>query len=89
MRKEYTMIKFHRRTEASERVEREFDLNLNQMGYSGNVEFMHKDKTLKLNVQIDSMNEKTRAQDVRCISGGERSYVSLCFLLALGAVVSI
>ena len=40
-------------------------------------------------VQIDSSDKTTKSSDVSNLSGGERSYVTLCLLLALGHVVCI
>ena len=36
---------------------------------------------------MDNSNDGTRVKDVRQLSGGERSYTTLCLLLALGHVI--
>lgn len=77
-----------KRSQASAKVSQAFSRNLVGLGFSGKVEFFHKEKTLTLDVVVMGANAGGRAQDVRQISGGERSYVALSFLLALGTVVS-
>ncbi len=57
-------------------------------GASGTVEIDPTREEMSLIVQMDASDRKTLATDVRNLSGGERSYVTLCLLLALGHVVS-
>lgn len=57
-------------------------------GASGTVEIDPNKEEMSLIVQMDASDKKTLATDVRNLSGGERSYVTLCLLLALGHVVS-
>lgn len=57
---------------------------LNRKGSSGELEFDHQDGTLDLNVQKDSTQENTQTNDVKALSGGERSFTTLALLLALG-----
>lgn len=66
-----------------------FHKYLQKKGFEGKVVFKHKDKTLHLECQTDNTNEATKVKDVRQLSGGERSYTTLCLLLALGHVVSL
>lgn len=70
-------------------IRKHFDLYLQKKGFAGTVEFDHELRLLKLICQTDCENETTRAKDVRQLSGGERSYTTLCLLLALGHVVSL
>lgn len=42
-----------------------------------------------MTVQTDSRNEKCKADDVRNLSGGERSYTTFCLMLALDHVVRL
>ena len=70
-------------------VRQNFDIYLNRKGFSGTVIFDHKKSTLSLTCQTDNTNDATRVDDVRQLSGGERSYTTLSLLLALGHVVSI
>ena len=65
-----------------------FHKYLQKKGFEGKVVFKHRDKTLHLECQTDNTNEATKVKDVRQLSGGERSYTTLCLLLALGHVVS-
>ena len=61
-----------------------FDEILNTKGSSGFIEFDHKNKTLNLVVQKDNKDEMTQTNDVKALSGGERSFTTLSLLLALG-----
>ena len=61
-----------------------FDEILNKKGSSGNIEFDHKEKKLNLVVQKDNKDENTQTNDVKALSGGERSFTTLSLLLALG-----
>ena len=42
------------------------------------------ERTLNLTVQKDSRDETTRSQNVKELSGGERSFATLALLLAIG-----
>ena len=65
-----------------------FDKYLQRKGFAGTVKFDHHDHTLHLSCQTDNSDNHTKVNDVRQLSGGERSYTTLCLLLALGHVVS-
>ena len=73
----------------SKMVTRNFDGYLQHKGRCGKVEFNHEDKTLKLVTLTDNSDENTLCNDVRQLSGGERSFTTLCLLLALGHVVRL
>jgi len=61
-----------------------FDEMLNKKGSSGSLEFDHEVGTLDLVVQKDNANEMSQTNDVKALSGGERSFTTLALLLALG-----
>ena len=61
-----------------------FDEILQLKGSSGGLDFDHKSKSLNLVVQKDNSNEMSQTRDVKALSGGERSFVTLSLLLALG-----
>lgn len=61
-----------------------FDEILNTKGSSGYIEFDHKKGQLNLVVQKDNNDENTQTNDVKALSGGERSFTTLSLLLALG-----
>jgi len=64
-----------------------FDEYCNKQGSAGTIVFDTKEEELELKVQMDNNDTNTKAGDVRNLSGGERSFISFCFLLALGFVV--
>jgi len=72
------------RSHISEMSNQSFDGILNKKGSSGFIEFDHKYKQLNLVVQKDNRDEMTQTNDVKALSGGERSFTTLSLLLALG-----
>uniref|UniRef100_A0A3Q3ATS2 Structural maintenance of chromosomes protein 6 n=1 Tax=Kryptolebias marmoratus TaxID=37003 RepID=A0A3Q3ATS2_KRYMA len=62
-----------------------FDSMLAQRGYSGRMTFDHKNETLTISVQPGQGN-KADLSDMRSLSGGERSFSTVCFVLSLWAI---
>ncbi|KAM6915132.1 structural maintenance of chromosomes protein 6 [Xenentodon cancila] len=58
---------------------------LAQRGYSGSMMFDHKNETLSISVQPGQGN-KADLSDMRSLSGGERSFSTVCFVLSLWAI---
>lgn len=69
-------------------VKHYFDSYLKSQSFTGEIIYDHEEKTLDLVVQTDEANADTKNKFVGNLSGGERSLVTFCFLLALGHVVS-
>lgn len=61
-----------------------FDTYAQQKNAAGSVKFDHEGHKLHLMYQVDNTDSNTRAKDVKQLSGGERSFVTFCLLLALG-----
>jgi chromosome segregation ATPase len=61
-----------------------FDEILQLKGSAGDLDFNHDDKTLNLVVQKDNTDASSQTKDVKALSGGERSFVTLSLLLAIG-----
>ncbi|NXO79329.1 SMC6 protein, partial [Sitta europaea] len=59
-----------------------FEHLLRVRGCSGNIIFDHKNETLSITVQPRE-DEKTARSDLRSLSGGERSFSTVCFILSL------
>jgi len=68
-------------------VARNFDMYMQKKGLSGTVDFNHKEQKLYIRSQTDNLDITSRCEDIRQMSGGERSYTTLCLLLALGHVI--
>lgn len=66
-----------------------FDMYAQKQGATGTVNIDCVKQEMSLIVQMDANDKKTLATDVKNLSGGERSYTTLCLLLALGHVVRI
>ncbi|XP_076841979.1 structural maintenance of chromosomes protein 6 [Brachyhypopomus gauderio] len=62
-----------------------FDSMLSQRGYTGKMTFNHKDETLSISVQPGE-SAKAALSDMRSLSGGERSFSTVCFVLSLWAI---
>ncbi len=62
-----------------------FDGHMQKRGSSGRLKFDLQRGDLSLEVQNDNSNVETRTNDVKMLSGGEKSYTTLALLLALGA----
>ncbi|KAG7461051.1 hypothetical protein MATL_G00205940 [Megalops atlanticus] len=62
-----------------------FDSMLSQRGYTGKMTFDHKNETLSISVQPGE-GDKAALNDMRSLSGGERSFSTVCFVLALWAI---
>ncbi|KAG9315735.1 P-loop containing nucleoside triphosphate hydrolase protein [Chiua virens] len=61
-----------------------FQHHLSQRGYYGKVLFDHVNQTLQLKVQTDDQTlTQARDKDPRSLSGGEKSFSTLCLLLSL------
>jgi len=61
-----------------------FDEFLNKKGSSGEVQFDHEEGRMDLVVQKDNTDSKSQTNDVKALSGGERSFVTVSLLLAIG-----
>mmetsp|Transcript_55268 Transcript_55268/g.109571 ORF Transcript_55268/g.109571 Transcript_55268/m.109571 type:complete len:176 (-) Transcript_55268:131-658(-) len=68
----------------SKRTNEEFDNTLNQKGQCGEIKFDHRAKELRITVQKDNRDLQTQIEDVKLLSGGERSFVTLSLLIAIG-----
>jgi len=59
--------------------------NLARQGHSGKIEFDHEKQELRLRVQTDAiLSDKQETSDTKSLSGGERSFTTLAFVLAIG-----
>ncbi|XP_071773847.2 structural maintenance of chromosomes protein 6 isoform X2 [Centroberyx gerrardi] len=62
-----------------------FDTMLAQRHYTGSMNFDHKNETLSISVHTGEGN-KADLSDMRSLSGGERSFSTVCFVLSLWAI---
>ncbi|XP_025944599.1 structural maintenance of chromosomes protein 6 isoform X1 [Apteryx mantelli] len=62
-----------------------FDHLLRIRAYCGKILFDHKNETLSITVQPGE-GDKTSLNDVRSLSGGERSFSTVCFILSLWSI---
>ncbi|XP_033931820.1 structural maintenance of chromosomes protein 6 [Pseudochaenichthys georgianus] len=62
-----------------------FDSTLAQRGYTGSMTFNHKSETLSISVQ-PGQGSSVELSDMRSLSGGERSFSTVCFVVSLWAI---
>ncbi|CAA0401302.1 unnamed protein product [Arabidopsis thaliana] len=61
----------------------QFNHHLGKKGISGNIRVSYEDKTLSIEVKMPQDATNSAVRDTRGLSGGERSFSTLCFTLAL------
>ena len=64
-----------------------FQLLLQQRGYNGKMMFNHGNKELKLEVQVAETDKSAMTKDMKALSGGERSFTTVCFILSLWGII--
>jgi len=65
----------------------DFDILLNQRKMDGKLIFDHESKKIK--IRVSPKNDTTRcADDMKALSGGERSFSTVCFICALWKVMA-
>ncbi|XP_054831594.1 structural maintenance of chromosomes protein 6 [Eublepharis macularius] len=62
-----------------------FNSLLSQRSYAGKIEFDHKNEKLSITVQPGEGN-KAALDDMKSLSGGERSFSTVCFILSLWSI---
>ncbi|XP_066467961.1 structural maintenance of chromosomes protein 6 isoform X2 [Tiliqua scincoides] len=62
-----------------------FNSLLSQRSFSGKIEFDHKNERLSITVQPGEGN-KASLDDMKSLSGGERSFSTVCFILSLWSI---
>lgn len=72
-------------------VNKRFNLYMQKKGHLGKLTVDKKTKTLSLSVQVDQKGAKgaNPVKDLKQLSGGERSYTTVAFALALGGETSM
>ncbi|PKY20161.1 P-loop containing nucleoside triphosphate hydrolase protein [Rhizophagus irregularis] len=71
------------RTFIAVRARIQFSMQLSKRGYSGKLDFDHQSNKLSLRVQIDDQLNQNNDKDPKSLSGGEKSFSTICLLLAL------
>ncbi|CAG8497689.1 11743_t:CDS:10 [Ambispora leptoticha] len=75
------------RTFIAIRAKQCFQYQLSKRGYTGKLLFDHQERTLNLRVntevQVDDQTETATEKDPKSLSGGEKSFSTICLLLAL------
>ncbi len=64
-----------------------FNSYLRSRNYNGNLKFDHKLQTLDVNVHPNQSKDSHEERDLKSLSGGERSFSTVAFLLSLWSIV--
>jgi len=64
------------------RAKQYFMMTLSQRGYSGKLKIDHDEETLSIQVNVQ-LTKGTSTKDTKSLSGGERSFSTICFIMAL------
>ncbi|CAN0891536.1 Structural maintenance of chromosomes protein 6B [Linum grandiflorum] len=64
-----------------------FNGHLGKKGISGNIKIDYEEKTLAVEVKMPQDASNSSVRDTRGLSGGERSFSTLCFTLSLHAMI--
>lgn len=76
--------KFRRNASVAKReLTWKFNEHLGRKGISGNIKVSYDEKTLGIEVKMPQDASSSNVRDTRGLSGGERSFSTLCFALAL------
>ena len=65
-------------------MDKGFDRTLQRKGQCGELLLNHRERELNLVVQKDNRDSQSQIENVKLLSGGERSYATLSLLVALG-----
>lgn len=65
------------------RARTHFSMHLQNRGFSGSLHFDHNAQTLKLRVQTGDTGSAAYDKDPKALSGGEKSFSTICLLLSL------
>ncbi|CAG9941419.1 unnamed protein product [Clonostachys rosea f. rosea IK726] len=67
----------------SARVRIQFTYLLSERGYRGKIELNHKSKKVSVSVEPDETKKVASARSTKTLSGGEKSFSSICMLLSI------
>lgn len=67
----------------SSRMRVNFAYLLSERGFRGKVRLDHRGKLLELNIEPDETVKSAKGRQTKTLSGGEKSFSSICLLLAL------
>lgn len=65
----------------------DFNNYLHNRNYNGSLVFNHEEQTLEVNVNPNKSKESHENRDLKSLSGGERSFSTVAFLLSLWSIV--
>ncbi|KAL9266845.1 Structural maintenance of chromosomes protein 6B-like protein [Drosera capensis] len=68
-------------------LRRQFNGHLRKKGISGNIKVSYEEKTLAIEVKMPQDASSIAVRDTRGLSGGERSFLTLCFAMALHEMI--
>lgn len=76
------------RTSLSKRASLEFFFLLEHRGFEGDMQFDHSNNLLNITVFSHKSSNNRSPRDIKQLSGGEKSYVTACFLFSLWVIMN-
>ncbi|OAA73785.1 RecF/RecN/SMC protein [Cordyceps fumosorosea ARSEF 2679] len=67
----------------SARIRIQFNYLLSERGFRGKIDLRHKERKVVLHIEPDETKQKSAGRDTKTLSGGEKSFSSICMLLSV------
>lgn len=67
----------------SARIRTQFNYLLSERGFRGRIDLQHKEKLVTLHIEPDNTKKSGNGRDTKTLSGGEKSFSSICMLLSI------
>lgn len=67
----------------SARIRIQFNYLLSERGFRGKIDLRHKDRKVVIHIEPDETKKSSGGRDTKTLSGGEKSFSSICMLLSV------
>lgn len=74
-------------THLAKQISSQFHILLKKRGYNGKMVLDHHKKQLTMEVKVEQSGKSAMTKDMKALSGGERSFTTVCFILALWTTI--
>lgn len=69
-------------------VRTQFNYLLSERGFRGRIDLRHKERKIDIHIEPDETKKSSVGRDTKTLSGGEKSYSSICLLLSTWEAIS-
>lgn len=70
-------------SQISARIRIQFNYLLSERGFRGKIDLRHKEKKVVIHIEPDETKRSSGGRDTKTLSGGEKSFSSICMLLSV------